>query len=226
MKSPYIIGALSVAPGLGLLVLRRFKAVLLVWALEAVGVWIFLSSSGLPAAGFGAFIVIATWVIQIHYAIQSAKQQERREEAPEGRLPVYGEARDVRGELDVSAAGIIQPHLAPGEELIASAVGMRPAPGGFGTKQYAVGVTPEDVVIISLRPWGISEAIERIPLEKVVNVRLEQGSLTDEIELQVEGEAEGRAFYFYTISRPHVERIARVLEGAAGPQSEGLDDGP
>ncbi len=226
MKSPYLIGLLSIVPGLGLLVLRRYMAVLLVWVLEAVGWWIFLTSSTSALAGFGALIVIATWVIQLHFAIQSAKQQERRQAAPEGRLPVDGEVRDVRKEVEVSAEGMIQPYLGPREELIASAVGMRMAPGQLGTKQYAVGVTLDDVIIISLRPWGISAAVERIPRKAIANVRLEKGSLTDEIELRVTGEAERRVFHFYTISRTHVETIARVLQGAAGSQKEKRDDDP
>jgi hypothetical protein len=224
MRSPYLIGFLSILPGLGLLVLRRIKASLLVWFAEALGAWIFLASSSNVLAGLGVTIVIATWVIQLHYAIQTAKQQERRQEAQEVSLPLYGEGQLPQEALQVSADGIVQPQLRPDEHLLASAVGMRPHPGGLGTQQYAIGVTLDDLVIIRLRPWGIPVAMERIPLKKVSGWHLEKGSLTDEIELQVRGEAERRAFYFYSISRPWVLKIAEAVEKGCGLPDEGRGD--
>lgn len=223
MKSPYVIAVLSLIPGLGFIFLRRIKVGLLVWLLEGLGAWIFLASSSVVLAALGIIVVVATWVLQLHYAIQIAKREDRRRKTAEASLHVYRNGEGTREDEQVSADSIIQPYLAPEEHLLASAVGMRPQPGGLGRQQFAVGVTHGDLIIVRLRPWGMADTIERIPLNRVSASHLEEGTLTDEIELQVEGEAEPRAFYFYPISRALVITIAEALE--SGGEASGGERG-
>lgn len=232
MKKPWVVGVLSIIPGLGFLVLgeiRKGVIAFILTLLPFLAIW----TPWETIVIIGVTIGIIVWGVQIYYAVLLA-QSRLREEAGEG-LPVREvflpppSPEATKGEEALhNAKQIVSQHLRADENLqvaIRGIQGMQPIGktllnigeallGGYpnveATNQAYLGATNNDFILIQTDALGKPASLERFPLQQVALIKYTEGTLTDEMIIAI-GQGEATRFGVGTAMRPGTRELERIL---------------
>jgi hypothetical protein len=206
MRRPWIIGALSIVPGLGIIALGRIVPGLAVMASIAVLGFLALLDPAGTIAQLAFSVGLIIWVTQGYYAIALARRlaQSRsgstipeREAATEP-LPPGASFADKRAH---EARMAVAPLLEPSETLRVVIHGSTDTtPIGLAlmdlvtgassdqpeSRQLYLGITEHDLVLVEIDAFGKPSHLQRIPLAKVKLGEFRQGILSDVLALDVD----------------------------------------
>jgi hypothetical protein len=200
MRSPFIIGLLSIIPGLGLFVLGKPKRGFWVIGILFTLLFIFLFIPGDFITQLSFQLILLVWVGQIVLAAQSARLQKRQEAGEvthprekEKIVPPPGLSLRERGDYKIRET--VRQQLNPGENLL-EAIFVQSG-GGVGTyalygalsalrmRQYYVGLTEESMVMIEQDNFGNHVDIKRIPLSDIKSIKLNKRILYDDLMINL-----------------------------------------
>lgn len=199
MKSPFLIGLLSIIPGLGFFVLRKPRRGFWVLGILFVLLVMFLFVPGDFIAQVSFQLAILVWVGQIYLAAQSAKLLKRQQS---GEITKPRETTTIApppSDLSLKERGaykmreIVRQQLNPGENLHEAIFAQ--SGGGVGTyavhgalsalkmSQYYVGLTDDSLILIEQDNFGKHADIKRIQLTDIKSSKLKKRILTDDLML-------------------------------------------
>ncbi len=218
MKSPWLVGLLSLFPGLGLLVLGKGRSALVVFGLFVV------------MAGYGLFaplnfftelifnLAFALWAAQIVYTVQVAKREQLsgvsdpRAPKAAGTVEKPAAGLPASARLRLGAFSILEPQLEVKESLQAAVLAMDMGNfwsfGAFAMKQFYVGVTKDQLIRVQMDMLGKPYQVHRHALRSVTSAWLKHGLIQDRLRIQVEGQ-KGTT---YRVPRTQREESQRILE--------------
>lgn len=199
MQSPFVVGLLSVIPGLGFFVLgqpkRGFGAIGIIIGLFIFG--LFVPSQFFSQLSFQFFIL--AWVGQIYYAVQTAKlikRQEAGEVVAPREMPLIAPAPDnlsANEKIAYKMREIVRHQLNIGEHLVGAIMAQTmPSMGshlligaaaGFTMRMYYVGLTENTLIMIEQDFLGKPADLKRIPLTNIKSSKFDKGWLTDSLVL-------------------------------------------
>ena len=207
MKKPWVVGVLSLVPGLGLIVLGR---VVLGFALMAFMAILALVGSLDPSGVISPVALtvgLIVWIVQGYYAVVIAQRMARvyQGDSPPQRdvatVPPPSGA-SLREKRVSEARRAVTQLLSPGEELQVAihgstdttpiglalldlATGSSPAPQQV--RQLYVGITDDALVIVNVDAFGQPSEIQRVPLAQAKLVEYKQGMLSDQLAIDIGG---------------------------------------
>lgn len=199
MQSPFVVGLLSIIPGLGFFVLGQPKR-----GLGAIGIMfglfvfaLFVPSEFLGKMSFQFFIL--AWIGQIYYAVQTAnllkKQQSGETIVPREVMPIAPAPHGLSAneKMAYKARETVRQQLNVGEHLIDAVVAQTlPSVGAhvligaaaaFGTKMYYVGLTEKSLVMIEQDFMGKPADVKRVPLSDIKSSEYKKQWLLDSLIL-------------------------------------------
>lgn len=196
MQSPFVIGLLSIIPGLGFFVLGKPRRGFGVIGIILVLLFVFLFIPGDFMTQLSFNLLWLAWVFQIVLAAQSARLIKRQEagEVTQPREkekiePPPGLSLKERGDYKIRET--VRQQLNPGEELLEAMFVQ--SGGGVGTyalygvlsafkmRQYYVGLTADNLVMIEQDNFGNHADIQRIPLTDITAVKLNKRIMYDDL---------------------------------------------
>ena len=200
MKSPFMIGLLSIVPGLGFFVLgkprRGFWVIGILFSL--LFIFLFTRSEFITSISFSLILIV--WIGQIILASQSARLL-KRQQAGEVAQPREKEKIVTPPGLSLKEKGVyriretVRQQLNPGENLLEALVAQSGASVGayalfgafavFKMRQYYVGLTEESLILIEQDNFGNHADIKRIPLEDIKSSKLNKRILYDDLMLDL-----------------------------------------
>lgn len=200
MQSPFLIGLLSIIPGLGFFVLGKPRRGFWVIGILATLLFIFLFIPGEFITQLSFQFILLVWIGQIVLAAQSARLQKRQQagEVTQPRekekiVPPPGLSLKERGDYKIRET--VRRQLKPGENLL-EAVFVQSG-GGVGTyalygalsalkmRQYYVGLTDESIIMIEQDNFGNHIDIKRIPLSDIKSIKLNKRIFYDDLMLDL-----------------------------------------
>jgi hypothetical protein len=232
MRSPWVIGILSVVPGLGLLILGRVIPGLAAIAFMAVaGILASLAPSGTISQVVLA-VAFIVWVVQGYYAVVIA-QRTARSEAGDSLAerevsiapPPQGASLAERRAYEARKA-VLQ-LLPPGQQLRVAIHGSTDttpialalldlatgAPSqGQEIRQLYVAVTDHDLILVKIDPFGKPSHLQRIPLAQVKLSEFKQGMLSDVLAFDI-GAAQPLSIGVARMMRQWTQELANLLSG-------------
>ncbi|MCP4142281.1 MAG: hypothetical protein GY755_18755 [Chloroflexi bacterium] len=203
-QSPWIVGIASLFPGLGYLLLKKWKEIFIVWFLLVFSFALYnFSPIDSFLEIFGLRISFLIWIAQIYLAVGSARQKkaiESGELAPAKEV----ETGDIIIPLDVprrkrglyKLEQIMVGQLEIGETLLATILGVDNSQMKIGTSQYLFGLTKDNLIVLSLGMSGKPQTIDRIPLLEVNNIEYKKRLLQDKVSIHIQGQR--KPFKVYT----------------------------
>jgi hypothetical protein len=207
MKKPWVVGLLSIIPGLGFIVLgeaRRGFVAFILTILPLLGLLVPWEVVSITCLTLGLIV----WVTQGYYAVVLAQRQARAEaglavpESPATLAPPAPGASFGDRKLHGAKQTLMQ-LLQPGEHLkvaLHGATGMqsttstllnlgKAASGVFpdvpSIRQVYLGITEHDLVLVRTDAFGKPSELQRIPLEQVALVGSTEGTLSDEVVIDI-----------------------------------------
>lgn len=232
MKKPWVIGVLSIIPGLGFIILGEIGKGVIAFVLTLLpfmAIWTPWETIAIT----GVTIGIILWCVQIYYAVLLARSR-LREEAGEG-LPVRKvflpplSPEATKGEKALhNAKQIVLQHIQADENLrvaLHGIQGMQPIgktllnigvalagghPNIESTNQVYLGATNNDFILIQTDPLGKPASLERFPLHQVALVKYTEGTLNDEMIIDI-GQGEALRFGVGTAMRQGTRELERIL---------------
>lgn len=198
MQSPFLIGLLSIIPGLGFFVLGKPRRGLGVLGILFVLLILFLFTSGNFITQLSFQFAILVYIGQIYLAAQSARMI-KRQQAGELTMPREKTKIEPPPGLSLKERGnykmreTVRQQLNPGEELLEAVVAQSKFPTGsfvlFGPiamlsmQQYYVGLTEDTLVMIEQDTFGKHVDIKRLPLADIKSSKFNKRMLYDDIVL-------------------------------------------
>jgi hypothetical protein len=234
MKKNWVIGVLSMVPGLGLLVLGEvwkglgafFLAMLLL--LCVFGPW-----EAVAGAGFALFLVV--WIVQGVYAVVFAERRARTEAGltlPEREVPIAPlppaassgqkslyKARqellrllqpDEHLQLAMPAATMKRSDSSLLRELVLSLLTFGPM--GEMTGAVYLGVTEHDLVLVGRDMLGKPDELRRIPRSQISSVQSRESLLDDNVVIEI-GEDQPLRLRMYRHIREGTRQLVALLSG-------------
>jgi hypothetical protein len=208
MRKPWVVGLLSVVPGLGLIVLGQAVKGLAIMVAMAFLTLLFLTlgSSDLSAVFFTFALIL--WVSQLYYAVVVAQRLARAEaglalperEAAIAPLPAGASTEEkALHNTRKTLMGL----LLPGEHLrvgVYGSTGLQAhslvdlglallsgdAPlTGESVRQVHLGIVKDELAFVKADAFGKPAHLERIPLKQVSLVKYREHMLSDELVLDI-----------------------------------------
>ena len=199
MQSPFVVGVLSIIPGLGFFVLgqpkRGISAIGIIVGLFIFG--LFVPSELLSQISLQLFVV--AWIGEIYYAVQTAnllkKQQSGETVVPHEVTPIAPAPHGLSAneKLAYKVRETVRQQLNVGEHLVdAIAAQTLPSAGAhiligaaaaFATKAYYVGLTEKSLVMIEQDFTGKPADVKRIPLSDIKSSEYKKQRLLDSLIL-------------------------------------------
>ena len=188
MQSPFVVGLLSIIPGLGFFVLGQPKR-----GIGIIGIvgGLFLLANFFSIDFFSDLSIIA-WIGQIYYAVQTANLLKRQKSGevviPRETTPIppppHGLSANER--MAHKMRETVRQQLNLGEHLTDAVVAQTmPSIGStvFSVRMYYVGLTEKALVIIEQDFMGKPADVKRIPLSEIKSSEYKKGLLTDSLVL-------------------------------------------
>ena len=198
MQSPFLIGLLSIIPGLGFFVLGKPRRGFGVIGILLVLLIMFLFIPGDFITQISFQMAILVWVGQIYLAAQSAKLI-KKQQAGEVTTPRDISKIEIPSGLSLKERGtyrireIVRQQLNPGEELLETvfaqtvqSVGSMAVNGALTAlkaSQYYIGLTEESLIMIEVDSFGTPADIKRLPLTGIKSSKLKKRLLADDLIL-------------------------------------------
>lgn len=197
MQSPFLIGLLSIVPGLGFFVLKKPRRGLGVIGilLALLIMFLFISNDFISQLSFQFAILV--YIGQIYLAAQSAKLLKRQQA---GEVTTPRETTKIvppPPSLSLKERGAykmretVRQQLNPGEQLHEAVIAQSRFPTGsyvlFGPvaalsiRQYYVGLTEDTLIMIEQDKFGKHADIKRIPLVDIKSSKLKKRMLYDDL---------------------------------------------
>ncbi len=199
MKKPWVIGLLSVVPGLGLIALGQVVAGLGVMAGMSLLIFLSLITTSADLSAWLFSFALILWMLQLGYAMLAARVAAAPRESPE-RI-ARREAKRTQREgtaIQRSARETLTPLLLPGQHLrialagsktgvdprllgeiflaILLAVGGGAYTGGpSDPPTTCIGITEDELVFTTTRRLPKPSNLRRVPLSAVAAVELKKG---------------------------------------------------
>jgi hypothetical protein len=241
LKKPWVIGLLSIIPGLGMIVLGEVRKGIVAFIVTTIPfLAMLIPSETVAVTGFS--IGIIAWGVQMSYAVTLARQQELNQSGTA--LPVREEtltpptsgASAEQIELDKLRRTVKQ-YLQPDEYVkvaLPGTLNMQPLGstllklflalfGGFPSndkaKQIYFALTEDDFVLIEPERSGKPADLQRIPLNHVSLVDFIQGALTDTVVIDT-GKSEPLRISVRSTLRQGTQQLAVTLRIRQGNQPE------
>jgi hypothetical protein len=205
MKKPWVVGVLSIVPGLGLIALRR--TVLGLASIASILMLGFLAMLDLSATFSLVALAVGliVWVFQAYYGVVLAQRTERasagkaltEREVPMARLQPGASLAEKRA---YQARKAVMQLLPPGEDVtVAIHVSTNTTPVGLSLLELATGVpselkeirqlylaaTQHDFILVNLDGFGKPSHLQRLPLKNVKLDEFKQGVLSDVLTLSL-----------------------------------------
>ena len=200
MRSPFLIGLISIIPGLGFFILGKPRRGFWVLGILFTLLIIFLFIPGDFISQVSFQFILLVWVGQIVLAAQSARLEKRQKAGEitqprekETIVPPSGLSFKERGDYKIRET--VRQQLNPGENL-QEAIFVQSG-GGVGTyalygalsalkmRQYYVGLTEESIIMIEQDNFGNHADIKRIPLSDIHSIKLNKRILYDDLMLDL-----------------------------------------
>lgn len=198
MQSPFMIGLLSIVPGLGFFVLGKPRRGFGVIGILFTLLFIFLYTRGdfITQVSFSLFFLV--WIGQIILAAQSARLL-KRQKAGELTQPREKTKIELPPGLSLKERGAyriretVRQQLNPNENLHEAVFAQ--SGGSVGTyvlygaltalkmSQYYVGLTDDSLIMIEQDKFGKHADIKRIPLADIKSSKYKKRLLTDDLTL-------------------------------------------
>lgn len=227
MQSPFVIGVASIVPGLGFILLAKYRSAVnsffIVVGLFVAGLFI---ASGIWSDIFIEFSALI-WIGQIVYAVQTANIQKKREAgeiiSPREATPLSPIPSNLsRGErLAFKIAETIRQQLQPGEILkdavlaqIMPSMGQHVLWGAasmLSMKQYYLGTTNQGIVFLELDMFGKPFQINRVPAERIKSIEFKKDFLQDSLSIHLTDE-KPLGFKVSYLLRKHTENMPRAFQ--------------
>lgn len=233
MKKPWVIGLLSIIPGLGLLVLGQIVPGLVVMAGTALLIyWSRVSSS----ADLTAWIVVLGlifWMLQLGYAIVAAMlaRSPKRSAARTARRQAQELQRESAA-IQLAARQALAPLLRPGQTLRIALLGL----GGMDARLWGdlllaivqgigggavtessdrpttcIGITADELVFTTTRRSPKPSDLRQVPLSDVSLAGFKEGRLGfDRLTLQI-GKRQPLRLYTAKCLRTTIQELADIL---------------
>lgn len=198
MKKPWVIGLLSVIPGLGLIALGQVATGLGVMAGLSLLVFLLLITTSAHLGAWLFSFALILWMLQLGYSMLAAAAAAAPHESPE--KIARREARRMQREaaaVQDSARKLLTPLLLPGQELrialtgmggvdarmagesllalLAALVRIEPA-GDWDTYRppTCIGITEDELVFVTTRRLPKPSDLRRVPLGDVSLVEFKE----------------------------------------------------
>lgn len=200
MQSPFLIGLLSIIPGLGFFVLGKPRRGFWVIGIFLTLLFIFLFIPGDFITQVSFQFILLVWIGQIVLAAQSARLEKRQQvgdvtkpREKEKIVPPPGLSLKERGDYKIRET--VRQQLNPGENLLEAVFAQ--SGGGVGTyalygalsalkmRQYYVGLTELSIIMIEQDNFGKHADIKRIPLSDIKSAKLNKRMLYDDLILDL-----------------------------------------
>lgn len=218
-KSPLIIGAASIIPGLGFWILGK-KRLAVTAAVVVIGAYIiyvlapwefvYALSCNLAIIGWGLQIVYAVYEARIIKKVTSGEMEAARPSERKIDIP-----SDIprREKLPYKAKEIIREQLDPGETIQDAVMvyTMSYLRGASSMKQFYLGLLSDQLILVGTDLFGKPASVKRIPLHKIEQAKFKKGLINDQIILSVAGEKKTR-LNVHRIQRSHTERFQEMLQ--------------
>jgi hypothetical protein len=245
MKKPWVIGLLSIVPGLGFLVLGELGKGIGALVLTLLPLsCLFVPSETIAAIGLGVSVI--PWTLQGIYAVIHAERQAQVEngtalpERPVSIAPLPPGASSFEKSLH-KARKIVMPLLERGENLIFAmpAASLARADGSLSreilltlltggpssevTGVLYLGITEQDLVLVMLEGTASKPSeLQRIPRSLISSVQHRQSLLDDNLTIFME-EGEPLRLRALRHVRPATQRLVSLLSnhGRVGYHVEG-----
>jgi hypothetical protein len=223
MKKPWVIGLMSVIPGLGFIVLGKTLLGLISFLIVASAalLTVVIPSEDASAIFFTLFYI--AWFVQLFYAVFIALRLAHVEAglvlqakpvfiAP---LPAGASLKDKK--LQKTRQTMME-LLPPGEYL---QIALKGKTGNWTQALHEYppdirviyfGTTEQDLIIIKTDGMGDPNELQRIPINKISAVKLVEGFLNDAVDFDV-GENKPLRIYVSYRFRPELVQLVGVLSG-------------
>lgn len=195
LQSPLVVSLASVVPGLGFLLLGKWKQALWVW-LALLGLFALYNFSAVgsfwEALGLRFFFFV--WFGQGFLAFQESRTTQALET---GQLKAPKEITEYDA---ITPANLprhrrvlfkiqkyVQAQCDLGEQVQATLIGLTNTTYGLGTRQFAVGFTAKDLVVLDMGPYGKPIAVEKYPLDQT-RLKYKKGFLQDKVQFELPGQ--------------------------------------
>lgn len=195
LQSPLVVSLASVVPGLGFLLLGRWKQALWVW-LALLGLFALYNFSAVGSFWelLGIRFFFFVWFGQGFLAFQEARMTRALET---GQLKA---AREITEYDAIVPANLPRPQRAIykiqkyvqaqcdfGEQVQAALIGFSNANYRLGTCQFSVGFTAKNLVVLDMGPYGKPISVEKYPLDQT-RLKYKKGFLQDTVQLELPGQ--------------------------------------
>ena len=222
-QSQLIIGVASLVPGLGYLLLKKWKNALITWGLLLLFALAFFFSP--PESTFqqiSAQLFFIVWIGQIVLAINSLKPKKiELGNYLSIAKPYYTKVKiptntPLRKRGYYKSKEILSAQLEKNETLQAMVPALDRALMGFGTHQYLLGITHRHFLFVDMGFSGQPKTIGRIPFSQLKNSSYHKSILMDKISIKVQESEKVYKFYisfsFREEIQTFVEKLARKIK--------------
>lgn len=233
MKKPWVVGLLSIVPGLGLIALGQTAVGLGVFAGMALLVILFLTGSSPELSAWWFVLALIAWVLQLAYAMVAAMmaRSPRRSPAQLARRQASELQREALA-IQQAASQALTPLLRPDQRLRIALHGM----GGVDVRLWGelllailhgigggavtdisdrpttcIGVTEDELVFTTTRRNPKPSDLRRAPLQNVSLAGFREGRLGfDRLVLRI-GKRQPLRLYTAKCLRPTIQELATIL---------------
>lgn len=201
MKKPWVVGLLSIIPGLGFLILGKTRQGLMIFLLIGAAVFFAWLSPWENLTISIATLALIAWITQGYYAVVYAQRQAKSEaglELPVRQVPTAPPPQGASlGEKHLhKVRQTVLPLLQPEESLKVAIEGRTGTTSLLWTLLGAssmnirvvyLGITDQNLIFIKTDRFGKAEDLQRIPFSQVAKTSLKEGQLSDWVELHIGG---------------------------------------
>jgi hypothetical protein len=233
MKKPWVVGLLSIVPGLGLIFLGQVVPGLAVFGSMSLLVVLFLITTPADLSAWIFTFALIFWMLQLGYAVVAAMIAKAPKLSPE--QIAKREARQLQRDaaaIQRSAREALTPLLPPGQHLRIALNGMGGVDArlwgeilpailhGIGGGTYTgvsdrpstcIGITENELVFAITRRLPTPSGLRRVPVSEVSLVRFKEGRLGfDKLTLHT-GKRKQLRLYTAKSLRPVIQELAAIL---------------
>ncbi|MBT3316273.1 MAG: hypothetical protein HN390_16860 [Anaerolineae bacterium] len=219
-QSPLVIGLISLFPGLGYLLLKKWRKAIITWGLLLLFVILFfLSPVESPFQKISAQLFFIVWIGQIIFSVNLAR-------FPEKALGVYtSPAKKINlAKIKIPAntplrkrglyksKEILATQLEKNEYLQAMLPGLDKAMMGIGAHQYLLGITHKYLMFLDMGFSGTPKTIEKIPFSKIESITYTKRIMMDKISIKIREKKNLSDFYISFFFREEVREFVENLD--------------
>ncbi|MBT3337878.1 MAG: hypothetical protein HN855_17165 [Anaerolineae bacterium] len=219
-QSPLIIGLTSLIPGLGYLLLKKWKNAIVTWGLLLLFAKMFFLS---PVEGLfqqiSAQLFFMVWIGQIIFSVNLARPPKEALDAHISPAKKINPAKikipartPFRKRGLYKAKEIFAAQLEKNEYLQTMLPGLDKAMMGIGAHQYLLGITHRYLIFLDMGFSGRPKTIEKIPFSKIENITYTKRIMMDKIAIEIKEKKKNYNFYISFSFREEVREFVEKLD--------------